>query len=130
MSAWYLARLIGLLDLCITCYHRVNWVKVEGITYKSPCSVVLRVEEDYPVFGHLKGIYIVNDNVTLHVRVTETITFDEHHHSYILKATKSFETVPVKKLYDPWPLHCRKLEVDGKMQQMIILKHHILGTVM
>lgn len=104
-------------------------MKVEGITYKSPCTVVLRVEDGYPVFGHLKGIYIISDNVTLHVRVAETITFDEHHHCYVLNATKSFEAVSVKKLYDPWPLHCRKLEVNGKIQQTIILKHHILGTV-
>ena len=104
-------------------------MNVEGITYKTPCSVVLRVEDDYPVFGHLKGIYIVNDSVTLHVRVAETIAFDEHYHSYILKTTESFETVPVKSLYDPWPLHCRKMEIDGKMQQIILLKHHILGTV-
>ena len=104
-------------------------MKVEGITYKSPCSVVLRVEDDYPVFGHLKGIYAVDDNITLHVRLAETIAFDEHYHSYVLKATESFETVPVKRLYDPWPLHCRKMEVDRKMQQMIVLKHHILGTL-
>ena len=61
-------------------------MKVEGITYKSPCSVVLRVEDDYPVFGHLKGIYIV----------AETIVFDEHYHSYVLMDAESFETVPVK----------------------------------
>ena len=82
-------------------FHRANWVKVEGITYKNSCSVVLRVEDDYPVFGHLKGIYIVDD-ITLHVRVAETIACDEHYHSYVLKATESFEIVPVKRLYDPW----------------------------
>ena len=81
------------------------------------------------MFGHLKGIYVVDDNITLHVRVAETIAFDEHYHSYILKATESFETVPVKTLYNPWPLHYCKMEVDGKMQQLIILKHHILGTL-
>ena len=116
--------------IVLLAYHRANWVKVEGITYKSPCTIVLRVDDGYPVFGHLKGIYIINHNVTLHVRVAETIRFDEHHHSYVIKATKSYQTVAAKRLYDPWPLHCRKLEVDGKIQQMIILKHHILGTVM
>ena len=108
-------------------FHRANWVKVEGITYKSSCSVVLRVEDDYPVFGHHKGIYVVDD-ITLHVRVAETIAFDEHYHSYVLKATESFEIVPVIRLRS-LALHCRKMEVDGKMQQMIVLKHHILGTL-
>ena len=83
-------------------YHRV---KVKGITYKSPCSVVLRVEDDYPVFGHLKGIYVINDNIALHVWVAETPTFDDHHHSYILKSTESIETMPFKRLYNPSPLH-------------------------
>ena len=50
-------------------------------------------------------------------------------HSYVIKATKSYETVATMRLYDPWPLHCRKLEVDGRIQQMQILKYHILGTV-
>ena len=75
-------------------------VNLHFIAVKRP-SVVLRVEDDYPEFGHLRGIYIVNDSVTLHVRVAETIVFDEHYHSYVLKATESFETVPVKRLYDP-----------------------------
>ena len=75
-----------------------------------------------------REFYIINDIITLHVQVTETIRFDEHP-SYVIKATKSYETVAAKRPYDPWPLHCRKLEVDGNIQQMIILKYHILGTV-
>ena len=69
---------LGCLIILLLAYRRANWVKVEGTTYKSPCTVVLRVDDGYPVFGHLKGIYIINDNVTLHVRVAETIRFDEH----------------------------------------------------
>ena len=72
--------------------------------------------------------FYINDNVTLHVWVTETIRFDEYP-SYVIKATKSYETVAAKTLYDPWPLHCRKLEVGRNIQQMIILKYHILRTV-
>ena len=44
-------------------------MKVEGIMYKGLCSVVLGVEDDYPVFGHLKGIFVLNNNVHLYVHV-------------------------------------------------------------
>ena len=44
------------LIIVLLAYSRANWVKVEEITYKSPCTVVLRVDDGYPVFGHLKGI--------------------------------------------------------------------------
>ena len=60
-------------------------------------SATVRVNDGYPVFGHLKGIYIISDNVTLHVRVAETIRFDEHHHSYVIKATKSYGNNILKK---------------------------------
>ena len=46
-------------------------MKVKGIMYKSPCSVVLGVEDDYPVFGHLKGIFVLNTNVHLYVQVVK-----------------------------------------------------------
>ena len=61
-------------------------MKVNGITYKNPCSVVLGVENDSPVFGHLQGLYVLN-NISLHVRVANIIMFDEHHHTYVVKST-------------------------------------------
>ena len=102
-------------------------MKVDGITYKSPCSVVLGVENDYPVFGHLQGLYVLNNNnISLHVRVADTIMFEQHHHAYVVKSTDTFKTVHIHQLYSQWPLHCRKSEDD---KQMIIVKHHILGTI-
>ena len=103
-------------------------MKVEGITYKCPCSVVLGVE-DYPVFGHLKGIFVLNQSIYLHIRVAETITFNEHYHAYVVKATDTFKVVPVNKLFDPWPLHCRQLNINGHYQQVIVVRHHILGAI-
>ena len=123
--------LTHLLTRCLTVisyHHRANWVKVEGITYKCPCSVVLGVE-DYPVFGHLKGIFILNQEIYLHIQVAETITFNEHYHAYIVKATDTFKIVSVNTLFDPWPLHCRQLNIAGHYQQIIVIKHHILGTI-
>ena len=92
-------------------------MKVEGITYKSTCSVVLRVEDDYPVFGHLKGIYIVNDSVTLHVRVAETICLmntTTPTYSWLLKHLKLC-LLKDCMILGLCSLHCRKMEVNGQM---------------
>ena len=91
--------------------------------------MVLGVEDDYPVFGHLKGIFVLNHNVHLYVQVAETKTFHEHYHAYVVRATNVFKTVPVHTLFNPWPLHCRKLYTEGHYKQMIVVKHHVLGTV-
>ena len=41
-------------------FHRVNWVIWNGSTYKSPCVLVIGCDE-YPVFGQLHAVYVVNN---------------------------------------------------------------------
>ena len=58
-----------------------------------------------------------------------TATFNEHYHAYVVKATDTFNVVPVNTLFDPWPLHCRQLSIDGHYQQVVVVKHHTLGAI-
>ncbi len=38
---------------------RARWVKVNGQVYKSPCVLVLGVEDEYPIFGQVSDVYVV-----------------------------------------------------------------------
>ena len=48
-----------LLRICI---FRPSWVKVEGITCRNLCALLMRIENEYPLFGSL-GDMFVNDRV-------------------------------------------------------------------
>ena len=55
---------------------RATWVKVSGVLYKKPCALLLRVKDDYPQFGKLKDIFVLNSaRITCFVQIIETSTF-------------------------------------------------------
>ena len=107
-------------------FARCKWVRVNETMYKPPCAVVLGVEDDDPVFGQVKQVYIVDSNrVVLYVQVMHTTGFNQHFHAYMIEGTHVYKTVLVDILYSPFPLHIRRLHIC----QIIIVKHHIVGTL-
>lgn len=49
--------------------------------YKPSCVVVLRIEEEYPVFGKVEDIYVSDSNVVyFHVQLLSTIQYSSHYH--------------------------------------------------
>ena len=45
--------------------YRVNWVTVEGMTFKSSAVVMLGVVGDLPQFGEVVEVYVVGGNRVL-----------------------------------------------------------------
>lgn len=86
-----------LLELFPPC--RTKWAKVDGILYKPECAIVLEVIDDYPVFGQIQSIFVVDCVVFLHVCVIRTVSFNNHIHVYIVKRTPTLKTLPVRSLY-------------------------------
>ena len=111
-------------------YSRANWVKVEEITYKSPCTVVLRVDDSYPVFGQLKEF---TSSMTMLPYMCRSRKPSDlmNTHSYVIKATKSYETGCKETI---WPLASTLPQIGGwwedSANDYTILKYNILGTVM
>ena len=51
-------------------------MKVGGILYKRPCVLLLGVDDDYPLFGRLREIFIFNSSrVFFYVDVMQTSLF-------------------------------------------------------
>ena len=59
---------VQLFSNCITSiYFSANWVKVIGTMCKPSNVVVLGIEDDFPKFGIVLGIFIVRGNrIVLH----------------------------------------------------------------
>ena len=110
--------------MCITC--RTKWAKLNGQVYKPPCAVVLGVEDDYPVFGQVDGIYAVESRLVAEVNVMTTAQFSVHYHGYVVERTSTYKIVRLSSLHSPFPLHVRKLP---NLDLIIIMKHHITGTL-
>lgn len=92
---------------------RTKWVKVDGILYKPEGAVVLELIDDYPVFGKIQSIFVVDCVVFLHVCVIRTVSFNSHIHAYIVKRTPTLKTLPVRSLYSPTVLHIRRFTNNG-----------------
>ena len=59
---------------------RVNWVEVDGTTYKEPCALVLNVDEEAPTFGNLVDIkFYVVDSVSVYFKVQLFDTIEYNH---------------------------------------------------
>lgn len=111
------------------CY-RTSWVKRNGVLYKPSCVVVLRVEDEYPMFGQIKDIYVVNSyDVYFRVKLLSTDQFNSHCHSYFVSVTSDYCSVQASSLLDVFPLYLRKMTIKGKLHQCITVKHHILHSL-
>ena len=108
-------------------FHRTKWVCIAGITYKPVCAIVLEVKDDYPIFGRIVEIFVQENNkVAFYVRVMRTVNFLYHYHAYCIEQTDVSKLITVNSLLDPFPLHIRRL---SSVCQVIIQKHHIIGTL-
>lgn len=121
---------IKLLYDCFLC--RTRWIRICGTLYKPSCVVVLGVEDDYPVFAEVKGLFVVN-SLQPHFEIVKlkTIEFNSHHHFYVVERPSPLHALCVthKNLLDPHPLHLRRASVCGHVCLSVVVKHHILGIV-
>ena len=80
--------------------------------YKKPCALLIAVEDDYPQFGLLQGIYVVDNNrVLFRVRLCATEGFDSHQHVFTILCTSMYRLVKIEELTGTWTstqryVHC------------------------
>ena len=120
----------GTVFTCLLFGYRTRWAIRDGILYKVPCVLTVRVEDDYPQFGRVESIYVVNTNsVYFHLRLMNTLDFNIHRHLYIVEVACSYKTVCFADLYYVFPLHLRQATVNNSSCLCVIPKHHILHSL-
>lgn len=107
---------------------RPNWVKLDGIRYQKPCALLLGVEDDYPLFGRLDDILIVDNRYIFSVTVLSTTYFNHHYQGYVIDTTTNTKIIMHKQLHSPFPFHIHY--ISSHSLKIIICKHHIYGTLL
>ena len=106
---WCVYKYSILLSVFYNCnymFHRAKWVEICRSTYKKPC-IVLEIEDDFPVFGRLITIYVLDKKIIFSVQVLHTHSFDPHFHSYRVNNTTNTRCVSYDELLSYMPLHER-----------------------
>jgi len=107
---------------------RTNWVKFCGSEYRPDAGVVISVEQDLPVVGCIKAIYVINGkevafNVTLHLTF-----YEKHFRAYVLENNILQETiVHYSMLFLQAPVHIRTSQVLSQVH--FIFLPHALCTI-
>lgn len=91
-----------------------SWIKYNGRLYKKKCVLQIGFGNDFPVFAIVEDIYSSNDRIYFVAKRFETLSFDEHRHSYVVdfeSANNDGNTlcINLKDLVDSTPLHARRL---------------------
>ena len=94
-----------------------------------PCALLVRVEDDYPQFGELQDIYIVDGNrVVCDIKPYHTTSFLKHYHAFVVCPTQDSELVCID-LYNHLPYHVRQVHHDGVNKRIIVPQYHNCATL-
>lgn len=103
---------------------------MNGILYKPASVVISGIQDEYPLFGKIESIYIVNTNDIFFKQMTlSTREFDHHRHVYVVETIAEIKTISLTSLYSVFPLHLRRTAVNGIPTLCLVLKHHIFGCL-
>ena len=105
---------------------------MNGQVYKQPCTLIIGVDDDYPVFGEVNSILVTSTtDIAFQVTVYETVDYVHHFHAYLVRNTAEKKVVSLHSLVDHIPLHIMPItfSVDSFTKHVVVLKYHICGTI-
>lgn len=100
---------------------------MDGILYQKPCALLLGVDDDYPLFGRLDDIFIIDNRFLFSVTLLNTLLFNHHYQGYVIDQTSNTNIIAHSQLLSPFPMHIHSL--PSQTLKIIICKHHICGTL-
>lgn len=95
-----------------------------GTVYKKSAILIVRAEDEYPVFGEVSNVYIYEEQVLFKVCIFHTASYDPHFHAYELSRTLEVCYVKYDDLLSYIPLHLKKSPNNTK--SLVILKHKLI----
>ena len=98
---------------------------MHGTLYKKSCTLVAKMDTDYPVFGKLLNIFVINYNeVYFEVQVLNTLEFNYHYHCFVLQKSSVKSTVKYNNLFSFKPHHIRTMPVCHSIIHYIVPKYY------
>lgn len=62
-------------------------MSIGGTKYKKPCVLLPKTSGDYPIYGKLEELYVINSRPYFYVEVLETVEFCDHYHCFIVQSS-------------------------------------------
>ena len=100
---------------------RSKWVKVCGTTYKKPCVVVVGIDEEFPLFGKITSVYIIDEIIVFSVLLLYTCTYNPHYHAFEVKNSTEICFVQYENLVSHISLHLK----NNCDSLMVPIKHRL-----
>lgn len=111
-------------------YFRVNWIEINGITYKPSCMVLLCFQHDMPVFGRIIDIFVYQKCFYLATQVHITYVFNQHYHAYEVSSTSTIHITSCTSLQDYHPLWTYQSYSQHLLEiSFIPLKYYVLSDM-
>ena len=110
--------------MCNMFLRRPTWVKIDDITYKKPCTLLLGVEDEYPQYGKLTNIYVVHERILFKVILLKT-SFISHFHAFAVSPTSTSSLLLHTELLSPFPSHIHSVHLDNSLHSLIIPKSRV-----
>lgn len=84
-----------------------NWVEYKGSRFDSESILVIDIDDNFgwPIFGELKGIFVLGETIAVLCHKFETLGFFEHYYAYEVKRTRQEVCLNIANLADPLPLN-------------------------
>ena len=101
---------------------------VENTIYRKPCVVLIGFENDYPLFGRVEDIFVVNCKILFHVTILKTEYFCNHLQAFIIAYTSNTDVLLCTQLYSYIPMHIHRIPLDENMLNVIVCKYHLCDT--
>ena len=104
-------------------------MKAEGISYRKACALLIGVENNYPLFGRLEDIFVVNSRVLFYVTMLETEYFNDHLHAYVITDTSNRSIVLSTQIQSHIPMHIHRVHSrENEVLTVIVCKYHVCET--
>ena len=103
--------------------YRAKWIEVCGTMYKSMCALVIGIDDEFPVFGKVSSVYVLDGEVIFAVHKLYTCSFNTHFHAFEVQNTTDKVFIRYEKLQSHVPLHLKFIPNQNNM--MVVLKHRL-----
>lgn len=98
--------------------------------YKPACMVLLRFEDDMPIFGRIVDIFSFQNHFYLATELYITYTYNHHYHAYEVTTASTMEICEVKLLKDYHPLWIYQSYNQHLLDTYFIpLKYYVLNDM-
>ena len=120
-----------IIVMIIVLFYRANWIKIDGITFKTSAVVVIGKDEDYPVFGEICNIFCSNLLVTFEVKLLLFDKFVYHLHAYAIMSRPNSQhyhyLVSHDKLCDFHPYSLYPCPFASTKEQYVLLRNIVVS---